>query len=341
MLPISDLDHCLDVAAVAWPRLKGARVFITGATGIIGKWLLETLLEADVRYSLGVSIVALSRDPAAFALRTPHLAKSEKIAFLQGDVREFTLPSDGFDVIIHAATDVVMPESPKSVFDTCIEGTRQVLRLTNAARPAYFLLLSSGAIYGPQPSDVLAMPECYRGGPDPLAINSAYAEGKRVSEWLCAVAAAENGYSLAVARVYALVGPYLPLNKHFAIGNFIADAMAGRPIEIRGDGTNCRSYLHLADTIGWLWVMLTNGGPTKAYNVGSSEGIALGDLALMVNSVLGSAAGVEIKGTPTPGKSIERYVPDVESAFTDLGLRRAISLENAIRRTATWHREMT
>jgi dTDP-glucose 4,6-dehydratase len=183
------------------------------------------------------------------------------------------------------------------------------------------------------------MPENYRGGPDTLAVGSAYGEGKRASEWLCAAAAAEHGFALAVARIYAVVGPYLSFDKHFAIGNFIADAVAGRCVEIRGDGTNSRSYLHLADMTGWLWIILMNGRPSVAYNVGSSEGISIGDLARRVNTVLGSDAGVEIKGIPIPGKPPELYVPDATRAFEDLGLRAHITLDDAIRRTADWYRK--
>jgi dTDP-glucose 4,6-dehydratase len=84
-----------------------------------------------------------------------------------------------------------------------------------------------------------------------MLASSAYGEGKRVSEWLCAQASS-NRFEVKIARVFALVGPHLPLDRHFAIGNFIKSAMACEQIIIRSDGTPYRSYLYAADMAGWL-----------------------------------------------------------------------------------------
>lgn len=340
MLPQTDLDHVIDgVGADLWERLRGKRVFITGATGILGKWLLETAIEADRQLNLGVELVALSRDPARFAADQPGICAFPRLRIIAGDVRSFAWPEGRFDFVIHAATDVVAPGGALDVFDTCVEGTRRVLDFAVATQAGSLLLLSSGAIYGPQPPTLEYMPEDFSGSPDLTRPGSAYGEGKRVSEWLANTYAAEHGFHANIARVYALVGPYLPLDKHFAIGNFIGDALAGRAIKVTGGGSVVRSYLHLADVTLWLWKILFNQAAPHAFNVGSSEAVTIPELARRVASVLESAGGVDIPESGGATGVRDRYIPDTGLAHSALGLERRISLDDAILRTAAWHRQ--
>jgi dTDP-glucose 4,6-dehydratase len=339
MLPAVDLNHCFDGVGRHWDRLRGKRIFVTGGTGVIGKWLLETLLHADRRLALGASAVVLSRNPEKFAQVAPHLAYSDRLLLMKGDVRSFAFPEGNFDYVIHAATDVVAPAGSLDVFDTCVAGTRRVLDFAALAGARDVLLLSSGAVYGRQPPDVGKMPESFGGGPEILNPKSAYGEGKRVSEWLGATYTAGGQLSAKAARVYALVGPYVPLDKHFAIGNFIGDGLANRPIRVLGDGTTVRSYLHTADVAVWLWTILLAGRAGAAYNVGSDAAIALGDLAHRVAALLAPDQKVEILGRAPPGSIPERYVPDTSLARRELGLEARIGLDEAILRTASWYRE--
>jgi nucleoside-diphosphate-sugar epimerase len=168
--------------------------------------------------------------------------------------------------------------------------------------------------------------------------SSAYAEGKRVSEWLCAQASV-NGLQVKIARVFALVGPHLPLNKHFAIGNFLRAAMAGEPIVIQGDGTPYRSYLYAADMAAWLWAVLIKGEPGRAYNVGSDESISITALAERLCSILGRESRITVQLQAVSGASAVHYVPDISRSRHVLGLQVPLQLDEAILRTARWHAE--
>lgn len=333
----ADLDHVLEHTRDLWDELRNARLFVTGGTGFFGCWLLETFLWANDRLKLGASMVALTRDPAAFETKTPHLARHPAIALHAGDVRRFDFPAGRFTHVIHAATDSssTLAQGDRLVmFDTIVEGTRRALEFARAAGARRFLLTSSGAVYGrPQ---LLHVPEDYVGSPDPADPRQAYAEGKRAAEMLCALYATEE-LQPTIARCFAFVGPYLPLDVHFAIGNFIRDALQGNAIRIGGDGTPYRSYLYAADLAVWLWTILLRGRPLRPYNVGSADAVSIEELARVVAATLAPSASIEVAGQRRAGAVPERYVPAVVRAESELGLRVTIPLADAIRRTAQWH----
>lgn len=338
-LPISDLDQVVDAVDERWERLRGKRLLLTGGTGFIGKWLLATFLHANQRYRLGAKVIAISRRPELFCNEYPELAETDEINWVKGDVRALAhKAANGCSYAIHAATDVVATTSPTEILETCITGTQRVLDAMAAnALASRVLLLSSGAVYGRTPPEVTAIPESWVGAPDPLLPASAYGEGKRVSELLCAMAAAANpSMQVSIARCFAFVGPHLPFDKHFAIGNFIRGAMSSEDIHIQGDGTPIRSYLYAADLAHWLWVLLFDGPNARVYNVGGVESISIGALAHRVNRVLGGTGKVLIGKTPPLGARPQSYVPSIDRISNELTLRPSIELDEAILRTARW-----
>jgi len=343
-LPREDLDHVLRHTLPLWEQVRGRRVFISGGTGFFGAWLLESLAYCNRKLDTGIAATVLSRDPEAFARRMPHLASETCIQMLEGDVRDFAFPAEEFEYVIHAAapTSVAAASQPTELLSILVDGTEHVLAFAKATGAKRFLLTSSGAVYGRQPENVSHIPEDYAGGPERLDANGAYAEGKRVSEQMCSLDARESGIDFITARCFAFVGPHLPLDKHFAIGNFIADALAGRNIAVRGDGTPMRSYLYGADLAIWLWTMLLRdslpGSNPHVFNVGSGEGISIRDLAQIVVEELDPSLKVEVAKAPIAGEPRLQYVPDVRSAENNLGLRQTIGLRESIRRTAAWHR---
>jgi dTDP-glucose 4,6-dehydratase len=333
--PQADLEHAIGRAVPAWDALRGARLLVTGATGFFGSWLLETVHLARLRLGLDLELTFLSRDPGAFLARHPHLSGFEAI---QGDVRTLRLPARAFSHVIHGATSASAAfnqDAPEEMFGTILDGTRRLLEELAPRPPARLLFLSSGAVYGPQPRDLPLLAESFPGGPDPLDPGSAYAEGKRAAEHAAALWARRTGTRLVVARPFAFVGPGLPLDLHFAVGNFLRDALAGRPIRVKGDGTPLRSYLHAADLAAWLLRLLAEGEPGQAYNVGSDQAVSIAGLAGEIARIAG--AKVIIEGRAPEGVQPLRYVPDISRARA-LGLEVSLDRSEALRRTLEWLR---
>ncbi len=257
-----DLQCVLEQTGALWDELRGARVFLTGGTGFFGCWLLETFLWANDRVGLDASVVVLTRRERAFTTKAPHLAGHPAVRLWHGDVRTFEFPEGQFSHVIHAATPsstAAAEHDRRVMFETMVSGTGRALEFARRCGAQRFLLTSSGAVYGRQPAELTHVPETYCGGPDPTDARMVYAEGKRAAEMLCALYA-DQRLQPVIARCFAFVGPYLPLDVHFAVGNFIADALAGRPIRIKGDGNAFRSYLYAGDLAVWLWTILGTRG---------------------------------------------------------------------------------
>lgn len=340
-LPPSDLEHVLRHTGSLWEDLRRKHVFLTGGTGFVGTWLLESLLHANDQLGLGVSAIVLTRDADRFRDKAPHLAGHAAVRLLQGDITAFEWPAGSLPVVIHAATaEWRSPDAdcPLGTFDTDIVGTRRVLEFARTHGVERLLFTSSGAVYGKQPPHISHLPEEFTGAPATNDPGSAYGQAKRISEYMCSMYGHVYGFKATIARLFAFVGPLLPLNANFAAGNFIGDALRGGPVHIAGDGTPHRSYLYAADLAIWLWTILLRGKSAYPYNVGSPAGMSIADLARLVVDVVAPGMAIEIAHHPVDGASPARYVPCTERAERELGLHPFILPEQGIRRTYDWYK---
>jgi nucleoside-diphosphate-sugar epimerase len=336
-----DLDHILRHTDGLWEMLRGKRIFLTGGTGFFGTWLLESFAWANDRLHLGAEAVVLTRNRERFAARSPHLAGNSSIRFVDGDTRDFVSPKGPFHWLIHAAAQASVDlnaNDPLLMADTIVKGTRRVLDFAAEHHVERALFVSSGAVYGKQPPDVTHVPETQMTGPDPLDPRSAYAEAKRLAEFLCSIVGRQQHIEIPVARCYAFVGPFFPLDQHFAVGNFIRDGLRRGPIVIAGDGTPFRSYLYAADLVIWLWTILAKGRGGVAYNVGSDQAITIRDLAAQVAGLIDPRIEIRINGRPDATAPPERYVPSIDRAKQELGLRVWNDLDSSLAKTIRWYR---
>lgn len=332
-----DLETIAAQVGSDWSALDGARIFVTGGTGFIGGWLLEALRHA-AEGGRRFHITVLSRDPEKFRAAKPHLADWDALTLSRGDIADFAFPDGGFDYLIHAATDAsaaLNRDDPRQMFETVVQGTRRTLDFATEKKVRRMLFLSSGAVYGQQPWEVPHVAENWSGAPDCTVPVNAYGEGKRAAEMLCAIYGKQFGVTVSTARIFAVLGPRLSLDAHFAAGNFIRDAMKGEEIVIQGDGRPCRSYLYAANLVTALLRMLARGPAGQAYNLGSEQAVSIAELAQAVSRVIGGAC--RILGKPDPGWNPGRYVPSMGKFNAEFGAVDSVDLDEAIARTALWN----
>jgi len=336
----ADLDYILENTKDLWEEIRGKQIFITGGTAFFGCWLLESFVWANTNLRLDSSALVLTRNPEAFRSKAPHLYENPAIQFHTGDVRNFAFPQGRFSYIIHAAlgTDSTSTiQNPLSMFEGIVQGTRQTLEFAKSCNANKFLFTSSGAVYGKQPAEMTHISEDYEGAPLITELASAYGEGKRAAEFLCRAYSKQFGFEAKIARCFTFVGPYLPLNETYAVGNFIGDALNDGPIKVKGDGTPYRSYLYAADLAIWLWTILFRGVSCRPYNVGSEMDMSIGSLAKVVAKAFHPEPEVHISKHPIQDKPIDRYVPSTNRIRLELGMKEGINLQEAIKRTVIWY----
>jgi dTDP-glucose 4,6-dehydratase len=318
--------------------LGGKSLFITGGTGFFGLWLLTALRALNNR-GVFTEVSVLSRDPARFLTRHPQFRDQTWLNFRSGNVRDFKLPDRQFDFLLHAATEtsIAAHANPPEMFDDIVLGTRHVLDFARECGVRRMLLISSGAVYGPQPSILTHQPDDSLMACETSLPSSAYGEGKRVMELMGAMLQQSTGIESITARCFTFCGPGIPLNGHFAIGNFVRDALFSEQITVQGDGSPIRSYLYGADLAVWLLYLLIKGQPGESYNVGSDFALSIKELALKVRDVISPGKAVRVlKTNATEPLVRQRYVPEITRARM-LGCAPWTTLEESLSHTSDFY----
>jgi len=341
-LDLSDLDYIVEGAQRVFEALNGQHIFITGGTGFLGGWLVESLSYACHSMGLTTQITVLVQP----GCDTFHFGELPSVRLVEGDINSLTWSdlndrlrtlgvTADFDSVIHGAVlvnDGDKPASPLAIWDSVVSGSRNVLDVARSSGCERVLLLSSGAVYGSGTTMTHKLPEDCLTGPEFLNPDMAYAEGKRAMESLAAIYLREYGLQSVLARCFSFIGPRLPIDSHLAAAQFVRDAMAGGPVRVRGDGSPVRGYLYAADMATWLWSLLVKAVPGVAYNVGSERECSILELATLIGQ--SAEVPVEIVGTPSRAGIGDFYVPDTSLVRKDLV--EGVSLEEAVERTLAW-----
>ncbi len=309
------------------------KILITGGTGFFGMNLVKTFKYFVENEGLKCEIFILSRNAKDVKIKNKEFNDLPYLHFTNHDISKPIFLKNDIDFVIHCATSA-SKEINDNHFDemskTIINGTINVLDFC-VQKKAKLLFISSGAVNGINESNIKINPTYYSPY-NPLDGNYTYHLGKIFAENLCYNYSLKFNLEVKIARCFAFVGPFLPLKKHFAIGNFINSVLDKKQIIIKSKGASIRSYLYSADLVIWLFKTLINGQNLKPYNIGSSEEISILDLATLVSKFGDKEVLVEgNKENPT------FYVPNIDETLFDLKISNFFDINTSISKTFQWY----
>ena len=328
----------LERLLTAFERINGSRILLTGGTGFVGKWMLQTAKIAQANSQSKIELVIPTRRLSARHVQDAIAIGCPNVSWVEGDFLTNALDVGHVDMIIHSATPAsaqLNAENPAEMLRINVEAMKSVLKYAGNNQPLLFT--SSGAVYGTQPQTVSHIPEGII-RPNPLAGQlNAYAQGKQIAEQLCREAGDIGQCSPIIARLFAFGGEYLPRDTHFAIGNFIQNALDRQPIAIQGDGRARRSYLYGADMATWLWSALTHTENEEPLHIGSEHSVSILELAQTVATVSGEVLNyipeITVAKAIDPSEPVHQYVPANLRTRQTLHVSEWTSLEEIVRRT--------
>jgi UDP-glucuronate decarboxylase len=336
-----DLKSILTQSEPMLREIVNSRIAIFGATGFVGTWLTLSIGLAISVFRGRGKVIAVSRGGNFYQYShlniNNHLPTIEHV---RADVRLLDskeLPK--VDYAINAATPAratLNIRNPRLMMDTIVIGQRRILEYCENNKVENYLFLSSGAVYGQRGLQSKPIAEDDQTSPSISSPTNAYHEAKRMAEMDLQISVAQSGLRSVIARLFAFMAPLLPVDEHFAAGNFLGSANRGLPIEVRTSGKSIRSYQYSTDMVHWLLTLLIRGQSGEPYNVGSSKPIAISELANLV-SLIANSGDVRL-GTQQEIPSF--YVPDTSKAETRLGLTNRVTLETSIKRTLETLKEL-
>lgn len=307
------------------------RILITGGTGFFGRAILRRLLLFP--HSKWEAII-ISRNPIDFKKKF-ELFCHPNIKLVKADLSDVaTIRLSGkFDYMIHAAAESTIGATldPAFFFHDTVRMTESALTLMARLKIKKLLFVSSGGVYVTPADHRMRISETDQICPPLDDERSSYSLAKIACEHLVYLSSRKLDFHYNIARCFSFYGQDMPLNVHFAIGNFIEDALTGPTINIKGDGTAIRSYMHQNDLADWLLTIMSKGENGAVYNVGSEEAISISALAQKVRDLLAPAKEVQITGVKIQRPHRSVYVPSTKLIRSSLGVREKMIFEDEIR----------
>jgi len=312
-------------------RLHGKLAVLSGAAGFIGSHLADRLLAA------GCSVIGLDNLITGSENNLRHLIGNSSFRWLRHDVTQPLDLETPVDFVLHLAS----PASPRDYQAHPIEtldagslGTRRLLELASRHN-ARFLLASTSECYG-DPA-VHPQVETYWGNVNPVGPRSCYDEAKRFAEALTTAWGGSRSLSTGIARIFNTYGPRMKPNDGRVVPEFVGAALAGQPIPMFGDGSQTRSFCYVSDLVEGLCRLLVSDETTPV-NLGNPQEIAIADFAAIIQEMTGSRT--DFAYLPLPDEDPVQRRPDISKAQRVLGWSPAVSLEDGLRETVDWFRQL-
>lgn len=296
---MEDVNYILSLD-LPWNRLQDKCMMISGATGLIGSFLIDVILEKNNRNNLNCTIIALGRDPQKALDRFSKYREDRHLQFMSYDVNSPLKMEhhDKIDYILHLASNthpILYASDPIGTITTNIIGLYNMLECAIEHSASRFLFASSNEIYGENRGDVEFFDEEYCGYIDSNTLRAGYPESKRCGEALCQAYKAQKDLDVVIARVTRSYGPTMNMNDTKAVSQFIKKGICNEDIVLKSNGSQFYSYTYVADVVSGLLMTLLEGKSGEAYNIADESGdITLKNLATYIAEISNTKIRYEI-----------------------------------------------
>lgn len=305
MLLYNNVFYHKDVSYVSdfvfpWNKLQNKTLMLSGATGLIGSFLVDCILEKNLTDELNCTVYALGRDELKAKQRFSRYADDPHLIFIPYDVK---MPFDRDDIgnvdyLLHLAANthpMLYSTDPIGTISTNIIGLQNLLNFAVKHHTERFVFASSCEIYGENRGDAEFFDEDYCGYINCNTVRAGYPESKRCGEALCQAYKSQKGLDVLIARFTRTYGPTMNMNDSKAISQFIKKGVSDEDIILKSAGTQYYSYTYVADAVSGLLTILLKGESGEAYNIADKNSdIMLKDLAAIIAEMNGKKVVFEI-----------------------------------------------
>ena len=274
--------------SLPWDRLANKAVLISGATGMMGSFLTDVIMERNGREGMNCRIYALGRSEVKARARFGERCDHPLFSFIPYDInRPFVRDDIGkADFVLHLASNthpVQYSTDPIGTITTNIIGLQNMLEFACSHGAERFAFASSNEIYGENRGDSELFAEDYCGYIDCNTLRAGYPESKRCGEALCQAYMKQKGIDVCIPRLTRSYGPTMLMSDTKAISQFIKKGIVGEDIVLKSAGTQYYSYQYVADSVSGLLTILLCGNNGEAYNIADEHSdIMLKDLAAII-----------------------------------------------------------
>lgn len=352
-MKIYELDaYKEDIAYIAgldlpWEKLRDTSILISGASGLIGSVLVDTVMYANREKGLHCRVLALGRNEAKARERFGYCWFDSDFAFLGCDINRPLIRDDlgKVDYVLHLASNthpVAYATDPIGTVTTNIIGTYNMLDFAVAHEARRVAFASSNEIYGENRGDQEKFDENYCGYINCNTMRAGYPESKRCGEALCQAYIRQKGLDVVIPRLTRSYGPSLLMTDTKALSQFIRRAIADEDIVLKSAGTQYYSYTYAADAVSGLLTVLLLGECGEAYNIADdASDIRLKDLAALIAGTCGRKVVFELPDAVEAAGFSRATKARLDSAkLQKLGWKAGYDIKSGIERTVRMLKEL-